>query len=204
MPPKKIKPKKCSYKPCTELFTQYKTTDKYCSRKCYLLDVAQKEIDQKVKDMRPVAKYKENKKALQDSINLLARKIDEMFGYTTCIDCDKPMLKQIHGAHLISVGSNNSIRYNLHNIHSALSQCNKYNRSHEAGYKQGIVKRYGSDYLELIESFSLKYKDVHLNHVDVFEKLKIVRGLIRMLHTYKFNTAMQAREQLNQIIGIYK
>ena len=39
---------------------------------------------------------------------------------------------------------------------------------------------------------------------DLIEKIKIVRGLIRSLDTFKFSDGRQGRDIMNKIIGIYE
>lgn len=147
---------------------------------------------------------KEHKKSLQNEINKLARMIDAKFGYG-CIDmCGKPYGKQIDGAHYHSRGGNCSLRYNLHNIHSADSQCNCYSDKHKGGYYVGLEIRYGCEYRDLVaEGLPIKYKELKLSNQEIYEKLAIVRKLIRDFKTFDFKNGRAARESFNNIIGIY-
>jgi hypothetical protein len=164
-----------------------------------------KELKTKTDSWRPDTHLKENKKALQDEINKLAKLIDSTFGLESCIDCDKHFGKnQIHGAHYHDVGGNSTLRYNLHNIHSSLGYCNKYDNNHHSGYTLGLEKRYGKEYLEMVEGLPLQYEYIKLTSIEVAEKLKIVRKLIRDFHTFDFIGSWSARKQLNLMIGIYK
>lgn len=153
--------------------------------------------------LRITTHSKENKKYLQDEINKLAKKIDAVFGYE-CIDCcGRKYGKQIDAAHLISRGSNSSLRYNLHNIHSADSQCNNYSPVHESGYKKGLVLRYGKEYLETVENLPVQYKELRLSNQEIHDKLTIVRKLNRTFETFQITDGVSARNLFNQIIGIY-
>lgn len=211
MKPKK--PRKCGWSKCNKMFTPnpFRFNQKTCENTmCALGYVREKKekkqaklIDDKVKEMRPFAKESENKANLQKEVNKLARRIDEMFNYHYCIDCGNSYGKQTDAAHFHSIGSNSTLRYNLHNLHSAASQCNRFSDKHHEGYKKGLVKRYGQEYLEMVENLPLKYKEIHLTSLEIVEKLKVVRNLNRNLHTFKFSNAIEAREQLNKIIGIY-
>ncbi len=165
-----------------------------------------KELNDRIKVMKVDTHAKENKKALQDEVNKLSRIIDAYFGFG-CIDCNLPLDKekhQIDACHFISRGSNSTLKYNLHNLHSGHNHCNVYNPSHEGNYEQGLFRRYGNDYLTMVEGLPLKYKEVHLSNFEIVEKLKIVRVLIRTFGTYKFNNAIEVRNLFNTIIGIYK
>lgn len=147
---------------------------------------------------------KEYKKALQNEINKLSRMIDAKFNNITCIDCNKTFGKQIDAAHFHSTGSNSSLRYHLDNLHSAKSDCNQYSNKHISGYKLGLIDRYGKVYAEyVIEQLPLMYPLLKLTNNEIYEKLAIVRKLVRDFDTFKFDNALMARLQLNKIIGIY-
>lgn len=156
------------------------------------------------KESKTEIKIGENRNELQKNINLLARLIDYSFNYYICIDCGKPMNKQIHGAHFHNVKGHEHLRFNLHNIHSSLSQCNKYSSEHKVGYIKGLEQRYGIDYLNQVEALKTEVKELKLNAVEIAEKLKLVRHIIRNFDKYKFDNALIARNQFNKIIGIYE
>lgn len=201
-----IKPKKC--KNCAKLFTPKRSTlEVACSVKC-ALNLNQSKLlvkgTNEFKAAKIEVKIGENRSELQKNINLLARLIDDSFNYYTCIDCGKPMNKQIHGAHFHNVKGHENLRFNLHNIHSSLSQCNKYSREHKVGYIKGLEQRYGIDYLNQVETLKTEGKELKLNAVEIAEKLKLVRHIIRNFDKYKFDNALIARNQFNKIIGIYE
>lgn len=159
--------------------------------------------NKEINSWKPIVHEKKYKQKLQGLINKLARMIDLKFGFVTCIDCDKPFGEQADGAHFHSVGGNSSTRYNLHNIHSAKSDCNKYSDTHKQGYILGLKMRYNDEYFEMVESLPLKYKYVKLSSVEVFEKTKLVSGIVRNFHLYNFRSSIEARNEFNKIIGIY-
>jgi RNA polymerase-binding transcription factor DksA len=175
------------------------------------MDKAKKQIENKEKsdwnkkkqELLPVVHEKKYKGLLQNEINKLSRMIDAKFGYTLCIDCGKPFGNQIDAAHFTSVGSNNSIRYNLHNLHSAKSDCNQYSDKHKQGYTIGLKERYGESYLTLVEELPVRYKYIKVSAVEVYEKLKIVRSLVKNFDTFKSENGIAMRESFNNIIGIY-
>ena len=49
----------------------------------------------------------------------------------------------------------------------------------------------------------LLYKGVHLSAQEIADKLVIVRKAIREFSKMKFSNSIQAREELNKLIGIY-
>ncbi len=201
----KVKLKKC--KNCAKLFTPKRSTlEVACSVNCALNLNKSKLLVKGTKEFK-AAKIEvsigENRTELQRNINLLSRMIDASFGFNTCIDCGKPMNKQIHGAHFHNVKGHEHLRFNLHNIHSSLSQCNKYSSEHKVGYIKGLEQRYGIDYLNQVEALKTEIKELKLNAVEIAEKLKLVRHIIRNFDKYKFDNALIARNQFNKIIGIY-
>lgn len=193
---------------CKEKFVKKYFVQPYCMAKdeCIIAFneyVKQKTWKVKKKVMKIDTHSKEHKKALQDEINKLSRMIDIVFDFK-CIDCGKEYGKQTDAAHYHSRGANCSLRYNLHNLHSASSQCNLWSDTHKEGYKTGLINRYGKTYFDMVESLPLKYPEIHLSNVEIVEKLAIVRKLIRTFHTYKFATAIEGRTIFNNILGIYK
>ena len=191
---------------CKNKFTPtYSTTQVVCSPLC-AAKLAKDVHSKKELEFKQLKKgHSKYVGHLQDEVNRLARMIDEHYNYTNCIDCGKHMGKQIHGAHYHPVGGNSSLRYNLHNIHSAKSECNKYSPDHKQGYANGILNRYGIFYRDIILQLPLKYKHIKLMDGEHFDKLKIARKLIREFktHVQNIDSAIQAREYFNQQLGIY-
>lgn len=164
---------------------------------------ADKDFKQWKEKMKPSVYSKKYKSQLQSEINKLARMIDMKF-YDTCIDCGRPFGNQIDGSHYHNVGSHNSTRWNLHNIHAAKSDCNQFHGGKKEGYSSGLAYRYGADYFQMVLSLPQEYSLIKLSENEVVEKLKIVRKLIRDFDTFEFETASGARNILNNLIGIYK
>ena len=205
----KVKPKK-EYNVCQKCGK--KTNKKVCNVCVGLVLKPIKEAEKnkllvkgtkEFKEAKTEVKIGENRTELQRNINLLSRMIDASFGFNTCIDCGKPFGKQIDAAHFHNVKGNEQLRFNLHNLHSAKSDCNQYSSEHKVGYKLGLTIRYGSMYLNQVESLKTEVKELKLNAVEIAEKLKLVRHIIRNFDKYKFDNALIARNQFNKIIGIY-
>jgi hypothetical protein len=207
--------KKC--KNCGSRFEpRFSTLEKYCwDPECKTIEAFEKldkfkkqersEWAQRRKKMDIEVNPVKYKKMLQDEINKLARMIDNRFKLH-CIDCGKPFGNQQDGGHFKSVGSNPSLRFNLHNIHSQRSECNQngIGGGRERQYYQGLVNRYSEEYANYVDiELQKKFKYVGLKNHEIPEKLKIVRGLIRDFDTYIFENPQQARDMLNKIIGIY-
>lgn len=209
MLPRKLKTKRLKEKRCPICGNMFKPVfsalQTVCSPLCAIEWNKTTEVDKRVKKMKIDTHSQEHRNTLQEQINLLSRKIDIKFGYEMCIDdCGQGYGKQTDAAHYFSRKKNSTLRYNLHNLHSANSQCNQWSDQHKEGYKRGLEKRYGRDYLDYVLQLPLMYKEIKLSNVEVVEKLKVVRLLIRTMHTYKFNSAIEAREYFNKIINIYQ
>jgi hypothetical protein len=202
----KFKPKRFLQKFCEETDACQDASIKAVLEKVRK-DSVKKEKDEwnvKKKELMINTHAKEYKKALQDNINLLSRMIDISFGYETCIDCHRGYGAQTDAAHLHSRGANSTLRYNLHNLHSANSKCNQWSDTHQENYKIGLEKRYGKAYRDyVVEELPILYKEIHLTNKDIVDKLTIVRGLIKNFKTFNFENGIEARTQLNSIIGIY-
>lgn len=206
-------------KSCGVKFTPTKFLQKFCMANEYCTDAAiqfvldnnrklaeskeKKDWNEKKKILKVNTHSKEYKKEFQDNINLLSRMIDLRFEYLTCIDCDKGYGPQQDAAHFHGRGSNSTLRYHLHNLHSANSHCNKFSDVHHVNYKIGLEKRYGKEYLKYVEDLKINIKSIDLSNQDIVDKLKLVRSIIRNFDTYKFESSLDARTQLNNLIGIY-
>jgi hypothetical protein len=201
---KVLKDKRC--KQCKELFTPRSSLQYICCTQCALNYKSAMNWKKEKSKMKLNAYEKDYKKSLQDEINKLSKIIDVNLGHTNCIDCGLYLDKeknQIDACHFISRKKNPTLRYNLHNLHSGHNHCNVYNENHESNYKEGLINRYGISYIELIDNLPIKYKEIKLTSLDIVEKLKIVRKLIRNFDTFKFTDSVNARKTLNIIIGIY-
>lgn len=202
---KKIKPRKC--KECGDSYTpKYSTIQSTCYNPQCIISFNRKKELKKWKKKKAVLKKEiktDYQKLMQNNINKLARMIDVKFGYVDCICCDRRIDKRVAGAHFHSVGGNNTIRYNLHNIHSSTFQCNNYSNTHITGYKEGLKKRYGEVYQGYVLELPEVYKFMKFGKNEIREKLSIVRQIIREFDSLEFEGSKEAREILNKRIGIY-
>ena len=171
---------------------------------------ANKDWDKRKKVIRVEVKKTEYKGALQAEINKLARNIDSHFNYT-CIDCPRVLDyhlggKTVNGAHFNNVGSHETIRFNLHNIHASTMYCNKHNTNHKTGYEEGLKTRYSLEYFDYVKhSLKLDYQLIKLSGQEVFEALTKVRKINR---EYKdlikdFKDGREARTFFNDLLDIY-
>ena len=205
--------RKC--KNCNEVFEKQRPLQFVCSPTCATQYGAKQRLKQVNKEWKeankafdlkhkPSAREPKNKKVLQDGCNKLAKMVDALFGYNTCIDCGGGFGAQTDACHYHSKGAHFNITYNLHNLHSGNSGHNQHSPDHKQGYEKGLIKRYGQEYFDMVEGLPLKYPKIGLSAVETMEKAALVNKLIRNFGTFQFENAIQAREQLNNIINIYK
>jgi hypothetical protein len=163
---------------------------------------SQNQSKAKLKKWSISAKSKEHKKGLQDNINKLARMIDSLF-FNDCCCCDLKLDKRTAGAHYHSVGSNETIRFHLHNIHKSTFHCNNFKSTHHKDYANKIQTRYGKEYYEYLEYKLQQHPLIKLTNQDIYDKKLLTSKLIRDFDTFKFTDPLKARDTLNKIIGIY-
>ena len=165
-----------------------------------------KEWAKEKEEKSPDLYLKKYKGKLDAALQKLARLIDNKFGYNICIDCGSLFGKQQDGGHFNSKGDNGTLRWNLHNIHSQKSNCNKngLGGGRRLEYYRGLVSRYGQKYADYVDTgLQKEYKYIGLTNQEVGEKLKLVNKILRNFETFEFTGPLAARTQLNIIIGIY-
>lgn len=145
------KPKFCKYKPCNKEFINYNSVSrKYCSYSCEAKDTKDKEVDQKVKQM------KENLKGhsyyiqfLQVVFNTFIRVRDKG---KDCISCDSKLDDKYHAGHYLSTGAYPNLRFEETNVHGQCIRCNMHLHGALIPYTEKLPKRIGLDaYYELLE-----------------------------------------------------
>lgn len=194
---------------CFERFIPKAFGQHYCLKsdcvKAMFVELKQKQWKKEKAELTVKVKLPELKKKLQDEINKLARTIDKSCGYNECICCGRKMNRQIHGAHFISVGSNDTLRFNLHVIHSATSHCNRYDPDHQKRYPEGLRKRYGDDYLKYLLDLRVQYTYLGMRGEQIIEATKTARGLIKRIEKgeLNFKDGIEGRKACNKLIGIY-
>lgn len=139
-------------------------------------------------------------KLLEKEINLIVRLIDKDKG---CISCShgntSDFTMQAHAGHYHSVGSSQSIRFNLFNIYKECSQCNLYLSGNEKGYRAGLIHRYGEEAFEYIYNLKAVYPELKLSREEKFEAINKARDIVKRLKKGEVLT----RKYCNEYIGIY-
>lgn len=142
-------------------------------------------------------------KKLEAEINLIVRLIDKG---QPCIATGLTQAKWNAG-HYISVGSNKTTRYHLHNIHIQSFTSNHHYSGDTLRYQKGIVKVYGQWYLDKMNALH-SIAPIKLSDEEFAEKITIAKSIVKKLksadQTYEAERRIQLREQINSIIGIYE
>ena len=103
------------------------------------------------KKIRP---YPKLLKDAQDIFNAHIRERDRELG---CISCGGHIQ---HAGHYFSQGNHSAIRFGLphtlayHNTNGQCIRCNMHLHGNLIKYRQGLVKRYGEDYVKRLEEFA--------------------------------------------------
>jgi hypothetical protein len=144
-------------------------------------------------------------KLLETEINTIVRLIDKgqpciASGATNC---------KFNAGHFIAVGSNKSIRYNLHNIHIQSVQSNKDRGGEPIKYLDGLERIYGKEYAEYIH-YEIRRKWSYMGWTisDLKEWTSIARLIVKELkelgNTYTPEERIELRTEYNFRLGIYK
>jgi hypothetical protein len=202
----KVKPKKpklCAV--CEKEFKQYRSTDKVCGVDCAIEYGRTKPTKiSKTAQREPLKTLSDYRKELEQKINLIVRLIDLN---QPCISCGRVANKPFAG-HYHSVGSNESLRFNLFNIFLQCFSCNGFKGGMLLDYGKGLRNIYGNEIKEYCEfTIVSEYKAVKLNQDEIVEATKkaseIVKQLIKADKDYTATERIEMRKHFNQIIAIY-
>lgn len=205
---KPLKPKKCVE--CGKDFLPSRTTQKVCSPQCAILDSQKKAQKKKAKDWKAEKKVlKEKVKTLADwkaelqtEINKIVRLIDFK---VPCISSGATA-GQAQSGHYISRGSNDTIRFNLHNIFLQSAAANNHKSGDTINFQEGLKRIYGLEYFEYVESLR-KTPPIKLTIETIKDKIIIARLIVRELkelgNVYSPKERIDLRNNLNLRLGIY-
>ena len=203
-----MKPKSC--KTCKSKFIPDRQFQACCSFDCAIGLIKFNQAKKAKKDwVKEKAERKENittlsewKGLLQEVINGIVRLIDKDMG---CIATGAKTGK-MNAGHYISRGSNDTIRFNFHNIHLQSEHSNSFNSGDTIRYQDGVVRMYGNSYLELMNGLK-STKPINLTIETIKDKIiiaKLIRKeLIQLDNTYTAAERLMLRQDYNQRIGIY-
>lgn len=205
----KLKIKKCKY--CRLDFMPNRPLQSICSPVCASTWAkAKREADEKKESNKAKKEWKEKNKTLsdwkedlEDAINELVRVIDKGHGCISCGGHNSPQ-----AGHLHSVGSNGSIRYNLHNLWVQDTYCNVHKSANTLRYIEGLRTLYGKTYSNYVQFDIVRlYPLLKLNINDIKELLPIVKMHTKVLKNEDKIYTVQQRKELritfNNLFGLY-
>lgn len=213
---KPLKQKKATCKVCKEKFipknsTTEPTCEKYNCRVEFALRVVaknklSKEKEERKKRAEEKRKLRDNvtnwKNELQDEVNIIIRLIDKDL---PCLAKGK-YANQFHAGHIFSRGSNQTIRYNCHNIHRQSAQSNHF-QNEDGLLREGLVKEYGQDYMDFISELRRTPK-LEFNNEEFHEltlKARLISAKLKKADkVYNLNQRIELRNQINLELGIYQ
>lgn len=158
------------------------------------------------KDLRETLKtLPDKKKELETEINTIVRLIDK--GHP-CMMCGNSKMKKINACHYHSVGGNDTIRFNLHNIWAGCEPCNSFKGGNLNGYDLCLRSAFDVEYWEEVKfGLTREYKVLKLTKPEVNEKIKIAREIIKELKAkdkvYENYERIELRDKYNKKLGMY-
>lgn len=197
---------------CKEKFTPQANTQICCSPWCaieYTKKKKTKDANDIWKKQKTVLKESlKNKsdyeKDLQKEINTIVRLIDKG---SFCHSTKKPLNDKFDAGHFFSVGSNNSIRFNLFNIYAQSVYANQYLSGDQINFLNVLSEVYGIEHKEYVLSLKGLYTYVKLSIDDLKEKIIIARQIVNELKKvdliYPTKMRLQLRKVYNDRLGIY-
>lgn len=176
----------------------------FCSKPCEIEYNSEKKVTERLKEAKEALKdhsYYEEK--LEDECRAIIRLIDKD---CKCISCNG---KGNQAGHFHSVGSNSSLRFNLHNMHLQDYNCNVGRSANIIRYNIGLRSVYGEWYQEYVEIALVKdYQLVKKSIPELQEaihKAKSARKILTLENkTYLPHERIELRTKYNLLIGIYK
>ncbi len=149
---------------------------------------------------------------LQKEINKIARTIDK--GHT-CISSGKPLNPKHDAGHYYSVGSNPTLRFNLHNIFAQSVSDNQFKGGNPIEYIINVANLFGEEYADEVVSLRKRYSILKLSipeiEVAIGKSRKFLKYIKKIseyspLRTRNFSheERIELRREANIMIGIYE
>lgn len=200
-------------KQCKKKFEpKHRTTEQVCSISC-AIEYAKTDKGQKLQEKisKEITKQKKEEiKTLSDwkkDLQLLINKIARLIDYGQPCIATGSFNGKMNGGHRIAVGANETIRFNLHNIHIQSEHSNTFKGGDNWRYSEGIKKVYGKEYLEYLDSLN-QTPPIKLTINEIKESIKICRMIIKELELNPTISTPEQRIELrtkyNLQIGIYE
>jgi hypothetical protein len=155
------KPTKRKCKVCQNVFDIQQPLQAVCSFTCAI------EHSKKLKANKEANEWKKTKAVLKEKVKTLteykneARRVFQKFirlrdTLQPCISCGTYTAQQYDGGHYKKAEIYSGVVFHEMNCHKQCRKCNNYLNGNELMYREGLIKRYGLDYVEQIENYAYK------------------------------------------------
>lgn len=167
--------KKC--KKCNQDFKPFSTLENTCSPKCKreLAENRAQKREESVRRKREISKVSiirddiehEERKVIIVAAQRVTNRLVKLRDWgKPCISCGKPHKADFEAGHFHSVGAHPELRLIMKNIHGQCSECNhEFNTELKDKYACQIVKRYGLDYWEELDT--MRYQSIRLSNDEI-------------------------------------
>ena len=159
-----MKPKRCKYRVCRELFTPKSPLQPYCCPVCERLAKAERKAKSQKADERKETRSRKEAlktradfmKEAQTAFNAWVRYRDLSAGHN-CICCGKPFGPQkpggsVDAGHYLSRGSAPHLRLDERNVFAQRKNCNRPGGTTAASFRLGVIARIGLEAVEALEA----------------------------------------------------
>lgn len=157
-----------------------------------------KEENRKQREARALTK--DWSKELQVEINKIVRYIDNGL---PCLA--RNQRGQMHAGHVYARGGNQTIKYNLHNIHRQCAQSN-HHQNDDGKLREGVVNEYGQRYMDFISELR-QTPTMGYNNVEYRELTDKARAIYNELskkeRIFSKSERIEMRNRINLELGIY-
>jgi hypothetical protein len=179
----KQKTKKCAI--CKEPFIVFRSMQKVCGPKCAekvaelkrLKEAERREQEERKKTRARREALKKHSAWEADLQKLVNRYVRIRDADLPCISCGTTVTVQWEAGHYISRGSNNTLRFDLRNIHKQCHRCNVQLSSNAVMYRIGLVKKIG---LEAVEWLEGPHPAKKLSIPELKEQIAHYKGLLKL------------------------
>lgn len=175
---KKLKPRTCKNPTCKTKYEPYTTLSICCSIKCsleYNKIQEEKKWQTKKKSLREKLKtISEHRKEARLYFQRFIRQRDDARG---CISCNSNSSKVWHGGHYLKAELFTGLIFDETNCHKQCIKCNYYLDGNELGFREGLIARYGEEYVQVLEQKKIThrlYKFTKEELMGIKEKYKLL------------------------------
>lgn len=189
---KEPKIKKCAWKKCGKDFkpNPFRFNQRTCDNTvCAIGYVKQKEEEKEAKEWRKTrAGMVESLKKLSDYENE-AKEVFQLFirlrdKDLPCISCDRLNCPDWAGGHFYAAGQYSGLIFDEENCHKQCnSYCNKFLSGNPQEYRKGLIKRFGTKFVERLDARANLNRKHEYTREDLIEIKKYYKQKVKDLKT---------------------